>query len=81
MIRRPSPTGKRMLQQAARLDKSIDKRIERLYYASCYGVQIDIMDIRKVFQAGRDAIAKTPGISDEALTAAIVWFVNTIRKN
>lgn len=61
------------------LQKQADKRVERLYYASCSGVQINIMDIGKVFRAGREAIAL--GGDDVAVTAAIVAFVATIRKN
>lgn len=58
-----------------------DKRIERLYYKNCSGVQVSILDIPKVFDAGFKAIAADPAITDEALGAAIVAFVNTIRKN
>ena len=59
--------------------ETIDKRIERLYYASCSGVTIPLFDIPKVFAAGRVAVAD--GADDAAVTAAIVAFVATIRKN
>lgn len=57
----------------------IDKRVERLYYATCSGVQIDIMDIGKVFDVGRKAIAE--GKDDGEVALAICQFVATIRKN
>ena len=60
-------------------EKNTDARVERLYGASCSGVQIPMMSIGKVFQVGRTAIAQ--GGTDEAVTAAIVAFVETIRCN
>jgi hypothetical protein len=58
-----------------------DSRIERLYYKHCSGVQVDIMDIGKIFKAGRDAMTENPAIDDAALAQRIVSFVQTIRKN
>jgi len=58
-----------------------DKRIERLYYQRCSGIQINIMDISKVFRAGHAAIAANPQIDDPMLGQAIYDFVQTIRKN
>jgi hypothetical protein len=60
-------------------EREADKRIELIYYRSCSGVQIDVMDISKVFAAGHKAISE--GADDTALEIAIVNFVNTIRKN
>lgn len=63
----------------SRADKIADSRINRVYCRSCSGVQIDIMDISKVFHVGRMAIAG--GADDQELAVKIVDFVNTIRKN
>jgi hypothetical protein len=56
-----------------------DRLIERIYRQSCSGVQIDIMDIDKVFSVGHAGIAD--GLSVTDLTKVIVDFVQTIRKN
>lgn len=56
--------------------KKIDKEIERIYYATCRGVQIDIMDIGKVFAAGR--AASDAGLP---LEPAILKIVAELRKN
>lgn len=62
-----------------RQQNALDKKIEQVYYATCRGVQIDVMNISKVFDVGREALAK--GADDEQLKAAIVAFVETIREN
>jgi hypothetical protein len=62
-----------------KLDKQIDRRVEQAYYRSCSGVAINMLDIPKVFAAGRAAVAN--GVSDEALETAIRAYVETIRQN
>lgn len=59
--------------------KANRRRVEQAFNASCHGVQIDIMDIGKVFTAGLAAIAE--GADDATLQATIITFVQTIRKN
>lgn len=59
--------------------KAIDRRVEQAYYRTCEGVQIDIMDIGKVFDVGREAVHS--GADEPELEEAIVQFVATIRKN
>lgn len=60
-------------------DKKIDKRIEAAYYAVANGIQIDIMDIPKVFAVGRAFVAD--GVDDDTLKTMIAAYVDTIRKN
>ncbi|HTE40296.1 MAG TPA: hypothetical protein VK629_05685 [Steroidobacteraceae bacterium] len=60
-------------------EKINDARIERIYGQRCSGVQVDIMDIGKVFKAGEAAIAE--GVDDVVLGDKIVAYVQTIRKN
>lgn len=60
-------------------DKAARRRVEAAYSATCSGVQIDMMDIPRVFAVGLKAIAE--GADDATLQAAIVTFVATIRKN
>ena len=57
-------------------DKAIDKEIERAYYAHGQGVQIDIMDIPRIFVAGHEAAA-----SGMSIEAAVFAAINVYRKN
>lgn len=59
--------------------KAAEARVDRAYMRICSGVQINIMDIGKVFKVGMAAIAA--GADETALETAIVNFVQTIRKN
>lgn len=63
----------------SKAEKQIDRRINAAYYATCTGIQIDIMDIGKVFDRGRELIAG--GADDNALADGIRAFVETIRRN
>jgi len=56
-----------------------DKRVETAYYATCSGIQIDIMDIGKVFKVGNECIRD--GVDEETLRGTIRKFVESIRKN
>ena len=57
-----------------------ENRIERAYYSSCAGIQINVMDIRKVFEHGQRQI-DMHGLDDEALAKSIREYVETIRQN
>lgn len=63
----------------SRAEKAIDKRVERAYYATCSGIQINVMDIPKVFKVGAEAAKR--GLGDIELGIAIREYVDTIRKN
>lgn len=54
-------------------------RVEVAYRARCSGIEINIMDISKVYAVGKRAIAD--GADDTALGDAIYAFVQTIRLN
>lgn len=64
---------------AKQLAKQADKRIADAYYSKCSGIQINIMDICKVYARGRELIAQ--GADDSTLGAGILEYVNTIRHN
>lgn len=55
-----------------------DKRIEAAYYRSCSGVQIDILDIPKVFKAGQELLDK--GCTEPELEAGIRAAVEALNK-
>lgn len=73
------PMTKFQKKCAAKLKLMQEKRIEKAYYRRCSGVQIDIMDISKVFRAGLAALER--GADELELEQAIVDFVQTIRRN
>ncbi len=52
-------------------EKERDKLIERTYYKYGYGVQINVMDIPKIFKVGRVAL-ETGADLDAAIQSAIV---------
>lgn len=54
----------------------LDKQIESIFYRSCGGVQLNVLDIGKVYAAGRTAAAAGGDIE-----AAIVATVATLRLN
>ena len=65
-----------MTRKEKQLEKALDNEISRVYAQSCSGIQIDIFDISKVF-----AVAKKAHSEGLDMRAAIVSFVETIRKN
>lgn len=65
------------MARQSKAEKAIDKRIESAYYANCSGVAINIMDIEKVFAAGRAAILA--GADDAALGEKLRAVVDTLR--
>ena len=57
-------------------EKKLDKLIDEIYRRRCSGIEINIMDIGKIFNAGRTAFRA--GLDMEA---AIVAKVEELRKN
>lgn len=56
--------------------KALDTRIEQHYYRTHGGVQINILDIGKIFQAGREAAGR-----GESIEAAVDQAVAKLRQN
>lgn len=61
------------MAKQTKAEKIVDRRIELAYYKSCAGIQIDAMNIGKVFQFGREAIAR--GVDDDHLASSIRTYV------
>ena len=64
---------------AKKAKKAADDLISRAYYATCSGIQINIMDIPKVFAYGRTKLEA--GEDFEALKSSVRAYVETIRQN
>jgi hypothetical protein len=67
------------MAKQSKAEKLIDQRIDRAYGLACSGIQVDIMDLGKIFEVGKVAIAR--GEDDACLGATLLAYVNTIRKN
>lgn len=67
------------MRKKTRSEKAMEKKVEQAYYATCSGIQIDIMDISKVFAHGLKVLSE--GADDAKLATEIRAFVETIRKN
>lgn len=68
-----------MTRAEKRAAKLADDRVNAAYMRTCSGIQINIMDIGKIFDFGRLKVAA--GETDAELGASIFAYVQTIRKN
>jgi hypothetical protein len=59
--------------------KKMDRMVERAYYDTCSGIQINILNIGKVFDHGRQLLKD--GADEDALKVGVRAFVETIREN
>ena len=59
--------------------KQDELRIERAYGEACSGIQIDVLDITKVFEFGQQMLDR--GCDDAQLRIGLRAFVETIKRN
>lgn len=60
-------------------DKRAHDTISRIYITIGKGIEINVMDISKVYQVGKDALRD--GATEEQLTERLRAYLETIRKN
>ena len=64
------------MARQSKADKALDREIDKLYRENCANIQINIMDIPRIFAEAKKARTEGRDMKD-----AIVSFVNSIRKN
>lgn len=64
------------MKRQTKAEKQTDKQIEQAFYRVASGAQINVMDLSKIFSAGRAAIAE-----GKDLDAAIREIVAVLRQN
>lgn len=64
-----------MTPEERRAAKQLDREIEAIFYHDCPGVQVNILDLGRIFDAGRKAHREGRDIKE-----AVMSFVETIRK-
>lgn len=67
------------MARQTKAEKSIETRISDAYRKSCSGIQVNMMDLGKIFAHARQVIST--GADDTVLGQKILEFVQTIRKN
>lgn len=70
---RPSLTTTRTRTRTPRGSNALDTAIERLYYQHAQGKQINILDISKIYAAGRTA-AQNGADVEQTIIAAIAQY-------
>lgn len=64
------------MAKKTKTEKALDKEIDKIYKENCVNIEIDIMDIQKIFDAGHKAASEGKDLKE-----AIVAIVQKIRKN
>jgi hypothetical protein len=67
------------MKRKSKAEKVAEARVDRAYRATCCGIQVNIMDIPKIFAFGR--IKVDAGEDDAQLAASVRAYVETIRQN
>lgn len=67
------------MPRQTKAEKLIDLRVGAAYRRTCCGVQINMLDITKVFAVGKKAIIA--GVDNVELDRVVKTFVDTIRLN
>lgn len=64
------------MARQSKAEKELDREINKLYNENCSNIQVNIMDIPKIFAHAKRARAEGRDMREE-----IISFVNSIRKN
>jgi hypothetical protein len=67
------------MKMTKKQQKAQDARINRLYCQNCSGLEINVLDISKVFREGHRLIAE--GADDAALAAGLLAFTQQLARN
>jgi len=65
--------GKRIMARMTKADKAIEKAVEAAYGRHFEGVQVNMMDLSKIMNIGRDALLNGKDL-DAAMSAAVAQF-------
>jgi cystathionine beta-lyase/cystathionine gamma-synthase len=67
------------MKKQSKADKLIDKQIDLAYRETCSNIEVNIMDIPRIFEECRKAILA--GSTNDELKIVVREFVESIRKN
>jgi hypothetical protein len=71
--RKKTTTKEKTMARQTKEEKAIDKQVEKAYYKHFDCVQVNMMDLTKIMNVGRNALKEGRDL-DEAMAAAVETF-------